>query len=163
MIRPFAADDLGPLIQLLSGLHARTPYRHIEPDWPVVTRVLLNAAAKRDGFLRVAEHGGRLTGVLLAVAERLWWQDERTGARIASDLAFHSLWRGDGRRLLRQMVDWAFALPRVVRIECAISSGEDAERLSGIYLETGFRKEGTIFVLNHPKYEAVLNGRRAAA
>jgi RimJ/RimL family protein N-acetyltransferase len=92
------------------------------------------------------------------VAETLWWQNPQTGARIASDLIFFSQRMGDGRKMLAAMIEWAFGVPRVVRVECGISSGINSERLEKLYTSVGMSKEGTQFVINHPKYYAALGG-----
>jgi hypothetical protein len=163
VIRRYDPGDIKMVLGLLEALRQRTPYRCIKPDWPDIVNVISNASAKRTGLVLVAEHHGVITGILIAVAQTLWWQNEQTGARIASDLIFHSRKMGDGTRMLKAMIEWAFSIPRVVRVECAISSGEDAERLESLYLKAGMHKEGTLFVANHPKYEAALSGTRVAA
>ena len=155
MLRDMLPDDMKPILVLLDELRRKTAYAHIRPDYPEAVRLITLASAKRDGFVQVAEHGGRLTGVMLAVVQPLWWQNERTGARIATDLAFYSKRVGDGAKLLAAMIEWAFSVPRVVRIECGISSGESIAQLSSLYRTAGFVLEGTRFVLDHPKYHAV--------
>lgn len=155
MLRPIVPDDMKPILDLMDQLRVRTPYAHIRPDYPEAVQVITMAAGRRDGFIRVAEHGGKLTGVLLAIAVPLWWQNAKTGARIASDLVFFSKRSGDGAALLKAMVEWAFSVPRVIRIECGVSSGENIEQVERIYRMAGFELEGTRFVLDHPKYAEV--------
>jgi hypothetical protein len=58
------------------------------------------------------------------------------------------------------MVDWAFMVPRVVRIEMAVSSGQaDINVMRRVYESEGFKLEGSLFTRNHPKYDAALNGQ----
>lgn len=161
MIREIRPEDMKPILDLLDQLRRRTPYAHIKPDFPEAVRVITLAAAKRDGFVMVADHGGEITGVMLAIVVPLWWQSEKTGARIASDLAFYSKRIGDGAKLLAAMIEWAFSVPRVVRIECGVSSGENIEQVERLYRMAGFQLEGTRFVLDHPKYHAVRTGNVA--
>ena len=156
LIRPYAPEDIQQVIKLLETLRRRTPYRAIVPDWPEIVRVITACSNKRSGLVLVADHDGRITGLLIAVAQVLWWQNERAGARIASDLIFYSQRPGDGAKMLKGMIEWAFSVPRVVRIECGISSGEDVEALQKLYLDAGFKKDGTRFVMDHPKYAEAL-------
>lgn len=158
MIRPYTPDDIHQVLGILEVLRQHTAYRAIVPDWPEIVNVITNASMKRAGLVLVAEHAGRITGLLIAVAETLWWQNAQTGARIASDLIFFSQRMGDGKRMLMAMIEWAFNVPRVVRVECGISSGINAERLEKLYTSVGMSKEGTQFVINHPKYNAALGG-----
>lgn len=162
MIRPYAPGDIQQVLGLLEVLRQNTAYRAIKPDWPDIVNTITNAANKRAGLVLVAEHAGVITGLLIAVAQTLWWQSPDTGARIASDLIFFSKRMGDGKRMLQQMIDWAFTVPRVIRVECAISSGIHVSRLEGLYLSCGMHKEGTQFVVNHPKYSAALDSLDAA-
>ena len=161
MIRAFKADDMPQLVQLLAGLHAQTPYRCVKPDWPQVVGTITMASAKQTGCVFVADHG-RITGTLIGVAQQLWWQNDH-GARIASDLIFHSKRPGDGVQMLNLFKEWAFQVPRVIRVECGISSGEDEARLARIYLDAGFKREGSFFIANHPRYEAALKGLKEVA
>ncbi len=163
MIREFHHDDIDQVVGLLAILHLRTPYRCVKPDWPEVVQLIAGASSRRGGKVLVAEHDGKITGVLIAVAQTLWWQNAGTGARVVSDLIFFSQRVGDGRRMLKQMIAWAFTVPRVVRVECGISSGQDVQRLEQLYVDCGLVREGTSFVVNHPKYEAALRGERVAA
>lgn len=163
MIRRFEVDDIDQVIGLLEHLRQQTPYRCINPHWPTIVNTITVASSKRAGCVLVAEHNQKITGIIIAVAQTLWWQEERTGARVASDLIFYSQRLGDGKRLLEAMTEWAFSVPRVVRIECGISSGEDVDRVESIYLSCGFVKEGTMFIRNHPKYEAALAGQKVSS
>lgn len=157
MIRPFNPEDIEQVVGMLEYLRQRTPYRCVKPDWPEIVNVVGNAAAKRRGLVLVAEHDSKLTGVLVAIAETYWWQNAQTGARVASDLIFFSLYPRDGLKMLKRMVQWAFSVPRVIRVECGISSGESIEKVRGLYEAAGLHLEGTLFVANHPRYQAMLD------
>jgi RimJ/RimL family protein N-acetyltransferase len=61
------------------------------------------------------------------------------------------------------MVEWAFTVPRVVRIEMAVSSGQgNIPTMRRLYESCGFVLEGTLFTRNHPKYNEALLGVQAA-
>lgn len=163
MIRLMQPDDLQPVIRLLDRLRIATPYRACRPDWGVVVQTLMLCMNPAQGLVLVADHDGELTGILIATVATLWWADQNEGPRMASDLVFYSNRFGDGRRMLAQLVAWAFDVPRVIRIEMAVSSGmgtmATAQRL---YESAGFQLEGTLFTMNHPKYNAILEGQQAA-
>lgn len=159
MIRPMAPDDLQAVIRLLDGLRCDTPYRACRPHWPAVVEVLMICMNPAQGLVLVAEHEGHLTGILIATVTTLWWADPANGPRMVSDLVFHSKHYGDGARMLKVMIEWAFTLPRVIRIEMAISSGQGTlASLRRLYEGQGFVMEGTLFTLNHPKYNDILCG-----
>lgn len=163
MIRPYTPDDIDQVLGLLEALRRRSPYRVVKPDWPTIVQVVTTAAAKRTGLVLVAEHDGKITGLLIALATTLWWADPKFGARTASDIIFYSLRMGDGKRLLQRMISWAWSIPRVVRVECAVSSGEEASKVVPLYLAAGFHLNGTLLVANNPRYQAALDGIEEAA
>lgn len=159
MIRPMKPDDLQSVVVLLDHLRTLTPYRLLRPDWGVVLRTITECMSPQLGMVLVAEHKGALTGILIAKVQTIWWAEQRDGPRVVSDLLFHSQHYGDGGRMLRALKGWAFSLPRVVRIEMAVSSGRGTMRsMCRLYERQGFALEGTLFTLNHPKYAAMLAG-----
>jgi GNAT superfamily N-acetyltransferase len=163
MIREMQPDDLQKVIVLLDGLRASTPYRACRPDWTVVVQTLMACMSPTIGLVLVAEHDEQLTGILIATVATLWWADQQQGPRMASDLVFHSKHPGDGKQLLQQMIEWAFTVPRVIRIEMAVSSGQGTiESARRVYESAGFTMEGTLFTMNHPKYNEALIGKQAA-
>jgi hypothetical protein len=163
MIRLIEPDDLQKTIVLLDELRRATPYRCCCPDWGVVVQTLMACMNPAMGLVLVAEHDGELTGILIAAVQTLWWADQSEGPRKASDLVFHSKRFGDGKRMLQMMIEWAFAVPRVIRIEMAVSSGQGTMATAQrTYESVGFVLEGTLFTMNHPQYEEILVGQQAA-
>lgn len=163
MVRDLQPEDLGDAVALLEILRLNTPYRGIVPDWERVINTMVSCSDQRNGMGVVAEHDGKLTGIMLAMTHRLWWVDQKLGAKIASDLVFYSQRYGDGRQMLKRMVIWAFAQPCVVRIEMGVSSGQaPLEVMRRLYERSGFTLEGSLFVRNHPRYHEALNGQMAA-
>lgn len=158
VIREMRPDDLERSVALLEILRQHTPYRCLVPDWSQVINMLVMSYSWNTCLALVAEHDNKLTGILLASAVPIWWADQKVGPRIASDLLFYSQRAGDGRVMLRKMVEWAFNTPRVVRIEMAVSSGQaDIKVMRRLYEREGFALEGTLFVRNHPKYQEALD------
>ena len=151
-------EDLEQVIALIAVLHIETSYRQIAMGWPDVIGFLTAAQMRRTALVLVAEHKGKITGVLLAKVEPFWFADQASGARVASDLMFYSQRAGDGLAMLKRFVEWAFSVPRVVRVEMAVSTGQASlERMAKLYLRAGLRQEGSLFVVNHPQYQQVLD------
>lgn len=143
---------MAPLMKLMLELHAQTHYARIKQSNQMVLQVVAQLSATPNGFVRVAEHDGELTGVLLGTIETYWWADQKSGARVATDLLFYSKRVGDGAKMMREMIDWAFSRPRVVKVETAISSGMiEGERADRFYERLGFQKRGSLYVMDHPK------------
>lgn len=158
MIRQMQPEDLEQVLALIAVLHIETPYRQIEMDWHGIIAFLTVAQMNRTALILVAEHEGKVTGVMLAKVEPFWFADQRNGARVASDLMFYSKFAGDGPRMLRRFIAWAFSVPRVVRIEMAVSTGQaKLERMAKIYTRVGLQQEGSLFVMNHPMYQQILD------
>lgn len=157
MVRELGANDLEQVFLLGNHLRQKTAYRCIVPDVERALGAIIEMAARPTRHLAlVAEHKGIITGVLLASIETLWFVDQQKGAQIASDILFYSRYPGDGRKMLEKMKEWAFGLPRVVRIEMAVSSGVRLDRIKPFYEAAGFKQEGSLFVMNHPNYSQVL-------
>lgn len=158
MIREMQPEDLEGVIALIAVLHIETPYRQIEMDWHGIIAFLTAAQMRRTALILVAEHEGKITGLMLGKVEPFWFADQAAGARVASDLVFYSRFAGDGPRMLRRFIAWAFSVPRVVRIEMAVSTGQaDLGRMAKIYERVGLRQEGSLFVMNHPMYQQILD------
>lgn len=148
------------LVNLLDRLRRQTAYRAIKVDWiRVMTTITAMASSPLDGFVRVSEIDGQIVGCLIGVTQALWWVDAKDGACVASDLVFHTAKGRDGRAMLRAFVDWAFKVPRVIRIEMAVSADSELRLMERFFRSQGFRRQGTLFVMNHPQYECALRVR----
>ncbi len=152
MIRAIAGTDLEKAVKLLAQLHARSPYRRMKPHWPTVVQTIVRLSSTPTGKVLVAEHDDELTGILIGVAQEYWWAEPKFGPRIASDLIFFSKHAGDGDEMMRQFKDWAFAVPRVVRVECGVASGIRPEKVTSFFEGLGFGFTGPMFAVDHPKF-----------
>lgn len=158
MIRQMQPEDLEQVLALIAVLHIETPYRQIEMDWHHIIGMLTAMQVNRTAIVLVAEHEGKITGLTIGRVEPYWFADQKSGARVASDLMFYSKFAGDGPRMLRRFVAWAFSVPRVVRIELAVSTAQASlERMAKIYKRVGLVQEGSVFVMNHPMYQQILD------
>lgn len=152
MIRPLCPDDLANVMRLLNELHAKSMYAQVKHHPQTILSRLVALSTRPVGFVRVAEHDGRLTGIFAGLSDEHWWADPERGARYATDLVFYSKHRGDGATMVREFVEWAWARPRVVTIEMAVSSGLTSEKAADrFYAGLGFTKRGSFYVMHHPK------------
>lgn len=151
-----------PLVNLLESLRRNTSYRAIKVDWlRVVATVTALATNPAEGFVRISELDGAIVGCLIGTVQPLWWVSATEGACVVSDLIFHTAKGRDGRALLRAFTDWAFKVPRVIRIEMGVSANTELRLMERFFRSQGFRREGTLFVMNHPQYQQALNARKA--
>lgn len=95
-VRPAAAGDIGAMIELLARLGRPAP----TPDQaPGVVRIFEELIGREDFLARVAEHQGRLVGVLLGqlrpranwLTPELWISDAALAEGAASETARHLL------------------------------------------------------------------------
>lgn len=163
MIRDLQLTDMEPVVKLLDRLHQISPYRALVPDWTQVVQTCMFNIQSPSGFAKVAVHKGKISGVILANVATPWWVDQQIGPRVVSDIAFYSKRRGDGIAMLKAMAEWAFSVPRVVRVECGYTINHPGEIMDRLYASAGYVKEGTFYIRNHPKYQAALDGLQHAA
>jgi hypothetical protein len=146
MIRPATHDDFIAWLGLCKTMHRISPFAEIEPDWVAVGKLFRQCLSSKLGCVLVAEHGGRLTGTLIGLAQQWWWCRKR----VASDLTLYSQYPGDGPALLEAFVAWAWSVPTVVHVVCGQSSGIDIERTGAMYLGAGMKQIGGLYYLERP-------------
>lgn len=165
MIRRFdQLKDLERAMLLLERLRRASEYRGMVPAWDRVINTLAEKGAGKGGICFVADEGGpELQGLLLGQAAPLWWADQSTGPKIATDLLFTSERYGAGRALVGAFVDWALKQPRIARIEMALSGSKtDPAHVARIFESHGLVREGSFFVLNAPAYADMLGQMKEA-
>lgn len=151
------------MVVLLEQLRTKTSYRGIRVDWMrVVATVTALATNPMEGFVKVSEIDGQIVGCLIGTVQPLWWVSATEGACVVSDLIFHTAKGRDGRALLRAFTEWAFKVPRVIRIEMGVSADTELKLMERFFRSQGFRREGTLFVMNHPQYQSALQVRKQA-
>lgn len=162
MIRTLNVEsDLQPTINLLDRLRAGTEYRAVRVDWQRVLGTLVAySGMDRTGCVFVSEDKGEIQGVLIGVAQPLWWVNEAEGAMVASDLVFYVEHGRDGRRLCDAFVAWAFDTPRVIRVEMGVSTMPDMRAMDRVYRRCGLHKEGSLYVRNHQLYQSALERQK---
>ena len=101
MIRAIANGDMQQVARLFNELHQRSLYRRVKPCIATALQLTAYLQATPNGFVRVAEHDGKVTGIMVAKCEEFWWADQQKGAKFATDMVFYSKHRGDGVKMLR--------------------------------------------------------------
>jgi hypothetical protein len=156
MIRKGRIDDFPRFWELGKRLLEQTPYSRMEIDRASVSKAFGHCVNSALGCCFVAEHGGTLTGVILGVAQDLWWSRSRS----ASDLIFYAETPGDGAKLLRAFERWAWSVPRVGDVTVAQSSGIDVDRTEALYRRHGFRRVGAVYVKTRSDHERRSEGHQ---
>lgn len=146
MIRRAVIADFPQWLELGKRLLSRTPYSSIEVDQRAVNAMYGQFVNSKLACCFVAEHEGRITGTIAGVVQELWFARRR----YASDLLFVAETPGDGPRLLREFVDWAWSVPNVAEVTCGQSSGIDVQAMDGLYRWAGMRKVGAIYTMVRP-------------
>lgn len=141
MIRKATANDLQSIIEMGYRLCDRTPQKHVKRDRPSIAKQLTACMSSAFGCVFVAEHEGKLTGVIVGIAQQYWFSNQRQ----AVDLMFTSERAGDGIQLLRKYIDWGWSVPGVVEVSIAQSSGIEIERTAALFERVGFARMGGVF------------------
>ncbi len=150
MIRKATTGDLPKILELGRRLIKNTPYRDQKLDIMVCGNTLGNCISSALGFAEVAVHKGELTGMFLGCAIPLFYSK----ARMASDIIIYSERAGDGVRMTRHFIDWAWKIPNVVEVTLSQSSGINIERTGKIYARLGLQKAGEIWTMQRPAVAA---------
>jgi len=144
MIRKATAADLQAIIEMGYRLCDRTPQAHVKRDRPSIAKQLTACMSSAFGCVFVAEHEKQITGVIVGIAQQFWFSNQRQ----AVDLMFVAERVGDGPRLLKAFVEWAWKVPGVVEVAGAQSSGIEIERTAEMYERLGFQRVGSVFSMN---------------
>lgn len=141
MIRKATANDLQDIIEMGYRLCDRTPLAHVKRDRPAIAQTLTSCMNSAFGCCFVSQRGGRLTGVIVGIAQQYWFSRQRQ----AVDLMFTAEHPGDGLLLLRRFVEWGWSVPGVVEVSGAQTSGIEVERTARLYERVGFQRVGSVF------------------
>ena len=141
MIRNAQVGDLPGIMRAGKRLQAMTPYKDLTPDVATVGGSLGHCINNAYGFAMVAVTKGEITGFMLGAAMPLWFCRKRS----ASDIVTYAENPGDGYKMIRAFVSWAWSIPGVVEITLAQSSGIDIERSAVLYERIGLARVGSLF------------------
>ena len=146
MIRNAQVADLPELLALGKRLLAKSPYSDVPVDTLTFGSTLGQCIQSAFGFAMVAVHDGKITGMLLGAAMPLWFSKKRS----ATDFITYAETPGDGYRMLRRFVRWAWSMPNVIEITLAQSSGIDIERTARLYEIVGLQRVGNLYTAVRP-------------
>ena len=141
MIRKAQVSDLPQRLALGKRLIVRTPYADVKIDTLIAAQTLGQCISSAFGIALVAERDGEITGLLLGAAVPLWFSKSRS----ATDIITYAETPGDGYRMIRRFVKWAWSLPNVIEVTMAQSSGIDVERTRQLYERVGLAPVGALY------------------
>ncbi len=141
MIRNAQVSDLPALMALGRRLHIKSPYPDVPIDTLTCGATLGQCISSAFGFAVVAVQDDQMTGLMLGAAVPLWFSKKRS----ATDFICYAERAGDGYRMIRRFVQWAWAIPNVVEITLAQSSGIDVDRTAKLYERAGLIRVGSLF------------------
>ena len=141
MIRRAQIADLPQLLALGKRLLKQTPYADVKIDTLIAGQTLGQCINSAFGLALVAEHRGKITGLLLGAAVPLWFSKSRS----ATDIVTYAETPGDGYRMIRRFVKWAWNLPNVIEVTMAQSSGIDVDRTAQLYERVGLARVGALY------------------
>lgn len=144
MIRRATHLDLPAIEALLLRAKRYTEYCTVKVEFERARKAMRNCISSPQGFAAVADHEGKITGVLLGVTTNYWFSAER----YASDMGFYSQRIGDGRRLLKMFKAWADG--KHAKLEMAQSTNKRAGTLQKLYAEMGLVRIGALFSGERP-------------
>ena len=141
MIRKAQVGDLPGIMRVGRRLQAQTPYRDIKVDIATVGSTLGHCINNAFGFAMVASTKGEITGFMLGAAVPLWFCRKRC----ASDIVTYAENVGDGYKMIKTFIQWAWSIPGVVEITMAQSSGMDTDRSGILYERAGLVRVGGLY------------------
>lgn len=133
------AVDIG-LDALRRSAHAATTF-----DNQAALSAVQRCGFPPDGVVLGCFRGDRITAAIAMQVQPYFWVNPRKGERFATDLFFASVRPGDGLRVLRAAVDWAFRQPRVIECTFAVSSGGDSWGYDALYERVGAKRLGGMY------------------
>lgn len=155
MIRDAKFADIPAIVSLLGMAYLKTHYAAsgiAGIDIPEAKRLLVNSIQRHGGknggatWVQVAEHGGAITGLMLATLTRVYSIGDRL---MATDLFWLSSPEADPRdaeRLMRAMIDWARQSPHVVEINCGTTAIMNDPEAAGLMLKRiGLSQYGNMY------------------
>jgi hypothetical protein len=144
IVRDATFDDADEAVELGAKIHAESESKHLAFDPSGAKVIGAQCIVNRSMCAFVAEHEGRIVGVLLG-AERSFGY---LHARYATDLLFLAK-GGAGKLLMTRFKTWAFDERGVDQIIMGVSFGGRSARGSEvIYKRQGFTHAGGIFLMN---------------
>lgn len=144
MIRLATLADIPAIEQFMLAMKRRTELVTVKVEFERARKIMRQCVSSPQGFAAVAEHGGRITGVLLGIVDNYWFSMDR----YASDIAFFSRRRGDGAALLARFKEWADN--KSATLLMGQSSGQHMDATRRFYESQGLVCVGHVFMGERP-------------
>lgn len=145
--RCLSLHHLEQAVDLGISVLPRTIYGRTTVDRNAALQSVQRATMAPDGVLFGGFRGEEITAAIAIQISPYFWTSQRTGQRYASDLFFVSKRAGDGLRVLRAAVDWAFQQPRVIECTFGVSSGANQGRHDALYARVGAKRIGEMYMV----------------
>lgn len=136
MIRPATVLDSEQIIALAIEALSIDPYPELRINRRKVSLMVSKCLNSQSHFSWVAEHDGRLTGVLGALVNDLPFHE----GRCASVVMWYAKTPGDGVAMMREFVDWCEAKPSIVMRAYTGERGADP-RIAPLLRRLGFSNQ----------------------
>jgi hypothetical protein len=141
VIRNATLADLAGIKACAQRLHAKSVYADVPSDVETFARTVCQCVQNAFGFAMVSVHDDQITGFMLGAAVPLWFSRKRS----ATDIVTYAEHPGDGYKMIKAFIDWAWSTPAVVEVTMAQSSGLDVERTGIIYERAGLIRVGSLY------------------
>ena len=151
VIRIGHIDDIEKIIEVGTKLLTRSKDRNVPIDRRSVFMVIRNFIQSADKALLVAEHDDVFTGLIMASCEPFWWDNHRSGRRYVTDWAFYSERPGDGLKMLKIITEWAWSMPRVVKVAIARNFDNAEDSADRVFEAAGFERAGAMYTCFKPE------------
>lgn len=150
MIRDMQIADLPGVRACAERLHEQSVYADVPGDLLTFSRTMGECVNSAFGFAMVSMSKGHVRGFMLGFALPLWFSKKRS----ATDIVTYCEHPGDGYRMIKTFINWAWSIPLVVEVTMAQSSGLEADRVGIIYERVGLQRVGNLYTAVRPAEEA---------
>jgi hypothetical protein len=142
MIRNAVLADLPGMRACAERCHAKSVYSTVPKDVGEFAHTVGQCISNAYGFAMVAMNtNGEITGLMLGGAVPLWFSRKR----YATDIITYCETPGDGVRMMKAFMNWAWTFPNVIEVTLAQSTGLDIERTGKLYERLGLEHVGALY------------------
>ena len=144
MIRQAAHDDLPTLLDMGAAMAAESPrFSRLRFSRERLNETLRRVLATEDGFLWVAEHEGKITGVMACLTSEHWMSYDAIAVDLALYVSQDARGAADARELVRRFKAWS-GETGAMWPQVGVSAGINDEAAVRLYESEGFVKCGYI-------------------
>ncbi len=151
MIRAAKYEDIPKIFEVGAKLREQYYKDNVPMHKPTAFRVLDHFIRSPEKLLLVADHGGPFTGFVMASVEPYWEVDPKRGRRYTTDWGFYSERFGDGRKMLKIVVEWSWSLPRVIECKMGTQIPRSDAVMDRLFCGAGFERCGRMYRFDKPQ------------